>query len=48
MSTLHYKHVHRTVVRNQYKMYTEKVKVENCLEELGTGGTILLKRILDK
>jgi hypothetical protein len=48
MSAVHSKHVHRTGVRNQYKMYIEKVKVENYLEDLGICGTILLKRILDK
>jgi hypothetical protein len=48
MSTVHYRHVQGTGLRNQNKMYIEKVKLENCLEDLGIGGTILLKRIVDK
>jgi len=48
MSTAHYRHVQGTGMRNQNKMYIEKVKVENCLEDLGIGGKILLKWIVDK
>jgi hypothetical protein len=44
-SAVHSKHVHRMGVTNQHKNYVEKFKIENYLQDLGIGGTRLLKRI---